>query len=133
MICGNCNQVYDENMEKCPYCGAPKQQPAGQQAPPQMAYAPAPIADNGAKGKATGALVCGIIGVVMGFLVPIVGIILGILGMTMGNMAKKNLPEGEKGIATAGFICGIIAVVRAVIMWILSAVIMATAFRYLAY
>lgn len=120
-------------MEKCPCCGAPKQQPAGQQAPPQMAYAPAPIADNGAKGKATGALVCGIIGVVMGFLVPIVGIILGILGMTMGNMAKKNLPEGEKGIATAGFICGIIAVVIAVIMWILSAVIMATAFRYLAY
>ena len=38
MICGQCHQEYDENLNACPYCGAVKeQQPAaeGQQVPPQ--------------------------------------------------------------------------------------------------
>ena len=127
MICKNCNRQYDDNAQACPHCGTPKeydayystqQQPYGQQA----FGAPA---DTNAKTKATIALVCGIIGIVLAWFVPILGIILGIIAMSIGGIAKKNLPEDQRGAATGGFICGIIAIAAGVISWIISAVVLA--------
>ncbi|WP_066645805.1 DUF4190 domain-containing protein [Christensenella timonensis] len=34
MNCKNCHQDYDENLNACPYCGAPKEQPAEGYQPP---------------------------------------------------------------------------------------------------
>ncbi|BDF57380.1 hypothetical protein CE91St36_01970 [Christensenellaceae bacterium] len=53
MNCKRCHQDYDENLNACPYCGAPKEQPAEgyqppvqqpqyQQAPPQQPQQPQP-------------------------------------------------------------------------------------------
>ena len=90
-------------------------------------------ADPNAKTKAIVALVCGIIGIVLAWFVPIVGIILGIVAMTMGNMAKKSLPYDQRGMATGGFICGIIAIVASVISWIISAVLITAMVSSLLY
>ncbi|MBP3854290.1 MAG: DUF4190 domain-containing protein [Ruminiclostridium sp.] len=64
------------------------------------------------KNKAIVSLVCGIVGMVGGW-IPIVGYITGILsilGIVFGAMALKDKPEGsEKGMAIAGLVLGIIA------------------------
>lgn len=142
MICNNCKQSYDDNLSTCPYCGAakaaatdtiPQQQQPQQYQPPQYQQVPPHgyQTDSPAKGPATGSLVCGIIAIVMGFLVPIVGIILGIVAITMGNKARRMLPGNQSGMATAGFICGIIGIVIAVIFWIVNAVLLASFMSYL--
>ena len=63
-------------------------------------------------GLATAALVCGILGLVGGF-IPVVSWftgILAILAIIFGVIARKNGPEDKRGMATAGMVMGIIAV-----------------------
>ncbi len=74
---------------------------------------------NNSKGLSIAALVCGIIGIVGGWIpgvtyvalpLAILGIIFGVIGM------KKAKASGEsKGLAVAGLVCGIIGTVFAVI------------------
>ena len=64
------------------------------------------------KNKAIVALVCGILGMVGGW-IPVVQYITGILSIVaivFGAMALKDQPQGsEKGMAVAGLVLGIIA------------------------
>lgn len=104
-------------------------QPGMQQAPQQYQYqqqyqqAPQPpqygaygqqlpLQDDlsGARSSATGALVCGI----LGMFIPFVGIVLSIVALVLGNSAKKKLPEHERGMATAGFVLGIVGLVLSI-------------------
>ncbi|MBR5090714.1 MAG: DUF4190 domain-containing protein [Ruminiclostridium sp.] len=64
------------------------------------------------KNKAIVSLVCGIVGLVGGW-IPVVQYITGILsilGIVFGAMALKDKPEGsEKGMAVTGLVLGIVA------------------------
>ena len=151
MICNNCKQSYDDSLNACPYCGAvkmptaesaaPQQSPQPQQnqqaytAYQQQPYGQVPQVQTAppAKGSATTSLVCGIIAIVLGCLVPIAGIILGIIAVVTGNKAKRILPPEQRGSANAGFICGIIGIVVAVIFWIINAIIISSLTSFLYY
>jgi hypothetical protein len=68
------------------------------------------------KGKATGALVCGIISCVLGagfgwtiYLGPIAAIVLGIISLVLSGAAKKEGFVG--GMATAGFVLGLLGLI----------------------
>lgn len=86
---------------------------------------------NNSKGLSIAALVCGIIGIVGGWIpgvtyvalpLAILGIIFGVIGM------KKAKASGEsKGLAVAGLVCGIIGTVFAVIGLICVVCVFATA------
>jgi uncharacterized membrane protein YeaQ/YmgE (transglycosylase-associated protein family) len=64
---------------------------------------------------AIGALVCGIVGIVLGWFPGInyVALVLAILGIVLGAIARKNSPAEKKGLATAGLVLGIIGTVCA--------------------
>lgn len=126
--CPKCGAALQQGDTVCPYCGdsiakvgsasqtAGPQQP-GQQVPPAAAYPPAspygqpaPTASNG---KAVGALVCGILAILLGLGTAVGGIILGIVAIVLGRSAKKTSPDGK---ATAGFICGIIGLIIGIVL-----------------
>jgi len=67
-----------------------------------------------------GAMVCGILGIVM-CMAPILAVIPGAVEIVLGNIAGKQLPAGQMGMATAGFIRGIAAIALAVVFCIMFA------------
>ena len=73
-------------------------------------------------GFAVTALVCGIVGAVLGVLPFFVGWILGIIAIVFGVLARKRAEAdpaiGRKGMATAGIVLGIIAIVASIV-WVL--------------
>lgn len=80
--------------------------------PPQSPYATAPQPSGSADGKATGALVCGILSILLcSSVVP--SIILGIVAIVLGGKALKLISINGK--AKAGRVCGIIGIVLSVI------------------
>ncbi|MEG0876684.1 MAG: DUF4190 domain-containing protein [Oscillospiraceae bacterium] len=59
---------------------------------------------------AIASLVCGILGIIGGF-IPVVcyfTLVLSILGIIFGAKARKAAEDGKQGIALAGLICGIV-------------------------
>ena len=83
--------------------------PAGQYAQP-MAVATQPVAQS--NGKATAALVCGIIAILASPTV-FLGIILGIVAIVLAVLSRKQSRDGK---ATAGLICGAIGAVLSVLL-----------------
>lgn len=79
-----------------------------------VGYAP-PVQDH--KGKATGSLVCGIIGLFF------CGLILGIIAIVLGTGAKKAMQQSGnfdgQGMATAGVVLGIIDLILHVVIAII--------------
>lgn len=66
--------------------------------------------DSNAKGMAIAALVCGIIGIVGGW-IPVLNyftLLASAVAIVLGVIAKKKLPAGGTGMATAGLVLGII-------------------------
>lgn len=68
------------------------------------------------KGKATGALVCGIISCTLGagfgwtiYIGPIAAIVLGIVSLVLASLAKKEGFVG--GMGTAGFVLGLLGLI----------------------
>ena len=104
----------------------PAQQPAqpvpGPVQAPDGAYPPPPAPNYSApsSGKATGALICGILAIVFSF-IPIVGIILGIVAIVLASKAVKF--AGKSGKTTGGKVCGIIGIVFSVLWAIFSFVL----------
>lgn len=104
----------------------PAQQPAqpvpGPVQAPYGAYPPPPAPNYSApsSGKATGALICGILAIVFSF-IPIVGIILGIVAIVLASKAVKF--AGKSGKTTGGKVCGIIGIVFSVLWAIFSFVL----------
>ena len=80
-----------------------------------------PAPSNG-KGLAVGALVLGIISLVLMWFgyAAILSIILSIVGIVLGVMARKKMPVGVpgRGMATAGMVCSIIALVLSSIVFV---------------
>lgn len=101
--------------------------------PYQPNYAPQYVSyNNPARGKATAALVLGIISLVfcwMSFF-AVVSVVCSIIGIIMGSGARKQLPPEGRGQATAGFVCSIIGLVIAILMLILFTVIIIAAINY---
>ncbi|MCI8468862.1 MAG: hypothetical protein HFJ75_05155 [Eggerthellaceae bacterium] len=108
---------------------AQPQQPTGAPVPPANPYgapgvpggpatpyaAPQATYPAGGSGKATGALVCGILAIVL-CSAPLIGIILGIVAIVMaGSYIKAWGPDGR---AKAGRICGIVGIVLSILLYI---------------
>ena len=88
--------------------------------PPPAAPPPPPGFDYGegapavTAGKATGALVCGIVGLLL------CGVVLGPVAIYLGMQAKREIRSSDgrlkgEGLATAGIVMGIIALIGFVI------------------
>ena len=62
-------------------------------------------------------LVCGIVGLVMSFIIPTrwIALILGVIAIIFAAIAMKKTPE-KKGMGIAGLVTGIIAVVISIIV-----------------
>lgn len=91
---------------------APAAGPAGPTGP-AGAYPPPPAPGMGARSsKATVALVCGILAIVLSF-IPLIGIVLGIVAIVFAGKAVRE--AGRDGKATGGRICGILGIVFAVL------------------
>lgn len=73
---------------------------------------------NQSNGKATAALVLGIVSLI-GICIPIAGIICGIVAIVLAMMAKKEGVTGGK--QTAGLVLGIIGIILGIVMWIVNA------------
>ena len=106
-----------------------KQPEAAPSASPVDAHT-APVAETKERsGKATAAMVLGVIGVLAAFLIAVAGLILGVIAIVFGHQAKSDVASGRKSgrsQAQAGFVLGIIAVVASIISMIAAAAIMAS-------
>ena len=131
MYCAKCGKEMDDNAKFCPSCGAGtsgetmSEQPAQQQ-PYSEPASSAPVQTGESSGVGIGALICGIIGLVLCW-VPIVGLIVSIVAVVLGGKGRRTLPEGKKGMALAGFILGIIGLVISIIVliaWIVTIAIL---------
>ena len=91
----------------------PGQQPYG-----QSYYANGQIPG---KGKATAAMVLGIIGVIFAFVSPFVGLICSIIAVVMAGRARREGYAG--GAAKAGKILGIIGIILAVAFFVLAVIV----------
>lgn len=98
--------------------------PEGGAAPqPDAAAAPAapvPVEVHNPTGKATVALVTGILGVLLAFFIPLIGVILSAVAVSSGAVGRKSTNSGR---ATAGYVLGIIGVVVSILMWLLNIVL----------
>ena len=106
MICTKCGHQVADGGVFCCFCGE-KLDTAGQQVQPfysQQNYSA--VHRHPGEGTATGALVCGIVGLFLA------GLILGIIAIVQGKNAKKLGYTGGK--ATAGIVLGIVDIVGVV-------------------
>jgi len=94
--------------------------PAYDETAPAADGAPAAaVAAKTKPGRATGALICGILSLLVVLVIPIIGIVLGGVAITLGVLARKEIaasPELEgDGLALAGVITGAISLVLAIV------------------
>ena len=78
----------------------------------------APVASTSTKsGKATAAMVVGIVGLVLTLLVGVFAIPVCIVGMVLGFMGRADAKRGATngGMATAGLVCSIIGIALAIV------------------
>ncbi len=116
---------YDAPPQPASPYGAVPQQPGVAEQGAQQSYG-APSVQSGVRpyaapssGKATGALVCGILAIVFSSM-PIVGIVLGIVAVVLASKAVKEF--GKNGKATGGKVCGFIGIGLSVIVAVIVAV-----------
>ena len=137
-FCQKCGaQIADDNLQMCPQCGtmlAQVNQEAQQYSTQQYGeyqqqnQCAQPFNNNQPmRATSTGipllALIFGIIGVVMAFIIPIIGIILGIAAVILSNSSKNKINNAMDGKAKAGKILGIIAIVAVIIKIVVEIVI----------
>lgn len=138
MYCAKCGKEMDGTARFCPACGAEASGVATQaavQEPDTAANADALPEEPSGSGGAVGALVCGIISLVLCWIpfVCIVGFALGIVAVVLGAKAKKNTSKNKKGMAATGFVLGIIALAVSAIMIIVSVVLVSVVGNYGSY
>lgn len=104
-----------------PYAQPQPQQPFAQPQP-GVPGGPAPVYPSApqGKGKATGALVCGILAILFSWM-PIVGIVLGIVAIVLATSFIRQ--GGVIGTAKAGRVLGIIGIVLSVVLFVFSMVV----------
>ncbi len=117
MFCAKCGKEMDDNVKFCPSCGADAAAPTISE-PSQASFSePAYSEQPESSGTGVGAMVCGIISLVLCW-IPIVGLVLGIVAVVLGGKGRQTLPPDKRGMALAGFIMGIIGMVIGIIMLI---------------
>ncbi|MEA5004608.1 MAG: DUF4190 domain-containing protein [Christensenella sp.] len=104
---------YQQQYQQQPQYQQPQYQ---QQQPPQYN-----AAQQEGKGRGTGSMVCGILGLIFCW-VPFVGLILTIVAVALYASSRKY---GSSGMATAGLVCGIIGMIVAIIVTIVSIIAVA--------
>ena len=92
--------------------------PPGYGQPPRYGYQPPP---QRTPGKATAALVLGIVSLAVGVMTCGFGLVAGPVALVMGRKAVKEIDAsagtlGGRGQATAGWICGLIATIFLVLL-----------------
>jgi len=84
---------------------------------------PAVPVRSGGNGLSIASLVCGIVGIIVGFL-PICGafvaVPLGILSVIFGAIGRKSATS--KGMAIAGLVLGVLAIVISIGWWAIAAI-----------
>ena len=93
--------------------GAAAPQPGAAEAP----AAPIPVEVHNPTGKATLALVLGILGVLFSLFIPLIGVILSAIAVSSGAVGRRSTNSGR---ATAGYVLGIIGVVLSILIWLLN-------------
>ena len=75
-----------------------------------------PQATGASNGLALGGMICGIIGAVVAFLIPIVGLLLGLVAVGLSIPARSRAAASGvgRGQATAGLVLGIAAIALSV-------------------
>jgi len=106
---GNQQPLYQQPGYQQPQIQQPQIQQPGYQTP-QVAAA----GGTDLTGFAIAGLVCGIVGIPLGFFVPIGGVILGVLGILFGIRGRKS---SKPTFGTAGLVLGIIALVFSCVAW----------------
>lgn len=121
MYCAKCGKEMDDSAKFCPACGADagvetaaSPELPSYQAPSYGAASSSESDQSQSSGSGVGAMVCGIIGLVLCW-VPIIGLILSIVALALGAKGRKTLPLDKRGMATAGFVMGIIGMVIGII------------------
>lgn len=111
MFCAKCGKEMDDNAKFCPSCGADATVPTVSEQPSyQQPSYDEPAYTEQSSGTGVGAMVCGILSLVLCWL-PIVGLVLGIVATILGGKGRRTLPPDKRGMALAGFIMGIIGMV----------------------
>ncbi len=143
--CPNCGKQYTATNEQlgdnvdCTQCGQrfAAEAPVPAAPPPDQFTTPGPtVAPIGyatpttGTGKATAAMVLGIISIPTCFAYGIPSMACGILAVAFGQGVKKSIRRGQTppsalANARAGVICGVIGIVLSVVAWILLAVYVA--------
>ena len=105
MFCAKCGKEMDDNAKFCPSCGADTAaqpvssgQPVTTEQPTyqQASYSePAYTEQTQSSGSGVGAMVCGIISLVLCW-VPIVGLVLGIVATILGGKGRQTLPPDKR-------------------------------------
>lgn len=116
MQCALCGQELDPAATGCPHCAAQNAPPpvtTAMPAPPTPLVTPISAIPQASPndGKATAALVLGIIGMIM-WCLPILGLPIGIVGIVLG---AKGLDSSKRGMAMAGLIMSILCVAFALV------------------
>ena len=67
-----------------------------------------------------GGFVCGLVGLALSWLIPLLGVVLGLLGVVLSGVgvSRSRTAGGGKGLSVAGVVLGVLALVVAVIFWI---------------
>ncbi len=85
----------------------------GGDGPPPPRHAPGGGVAGGRDRMAVGALVAGILSVVLALVAPVLGILLGLTGIVLGVLARRRARSARTGagLATAGIVLGAIGLV----------------------
>jgi uncharacterized membrane protein HdeD (DUF308 family) len=76
------------------------------------------------KTKGLISLILGVVAVIVALFVPIVGILAGVVAVVLGFLSRKSEPEAQT-LALWGIILGFAGIALGVIMWIVSAMLLA--------
>lgn len=135
MYCAKCGQEMKDTDRFCPACGTDAYmtgQEEEQKQEQEPSYTPTPVYEvqeeqPSGSGGAVGALVCGIISLVLSN-IPFAcfgGIVLGIIAIIKGAKARKYGPQNKKGMATTGYVLGIIGLIISIIMTLVTILLIA--------
>jgi drug/metabolite transporter (DMT)-like permease len=63
---------------------------------------------------------CGLVGLVLSWLIPLMGVLLGLLGVVLGGVgvSRSRRAGAGGGLSVAGVVLGVLAVVVAIVFWI---------------
>lgn len=123
----------EQSQQPNPYYAAQPQSDAAPQpgapVPPYYVYPGVPPQPEPSSGKATAAVVCGAVAIVLAW-VPFIGLILGIVAIVLAVSAGKQHKSGK---TTAAKVCGAIGIVFSIVAFVLYALLGVILFKSARY